>query len=776
MYTGEIIPILGAVTVKVAYGSQRADARLLVVKGTGQSLLGWDWLSKIKLNWGEIRLIRGLHAEDVVAKYPAVFKDELGTLKGTFVKLCVEPSATPCFFKPRSVPFAMKHKVEKELERLQQLGIIESIQFSDWAAPIVPVLKEDGTVRICGDYKLTINQAAKLETYPIPRVEDLFSMLAGGKTFTKLYMSHAYQQLLLDEESKQYVTINTHKGLFKYNRLVFGVASSLAIFQRTMESLLRGIPHVAVYLNDILITGKTEEEHLSNLDQVLKRMSEAGLRLKQGKCTFQAESVTYLGHQISAQGLYPMPEKVRAIKEAPKPGNVSELKSFLGMVTYYGKVLPDLSTVLAPLYQLLHRDCQWKWGAAQVAAFTKVKNLLQSARVLVHFDPEKDLTVSCDASPYGIGAVLSHVMEEGSEKPIAFASRTLTKAERGSSQLDKEGLAIVFAVKRFHQFLYGRPFTVFTGHKPLMSLFSDCRSILSMASAHIQRWALTLSTYQYRIVYQVGKENANVDALSWLPLPVTPASTPLPPETVFLLEKLNDSPYRITPQTTTGLVPAEMLMGQKPKSCLDLLRPNVEEKVRVQQGKQKAWHDRHAREQSFQERETVFVRNFARGQRWLPGAIVKKCGPRSCVVRLDGRDVRRHQDHLRSCPAKEQWGCFNQTEGSGNEGSSASEEVGAPPLWIRIVCLRGRFLVQSPSSLSIVRMDESQSPSSLSIVRMDESQSPSSLSIVRMDEAPIALRCENGRGPIASLALHRCEPIALPNANGCSHSPCLASF
>ena len=238
----------------------------------------------------------------------------------------MNPEAAPRFFKPRSVPYAMKGKVEEELERLQKLGIIEPVQFSRWAAPIVPVLKEDKTAWICRDYKLTVNQVSKLEEYPLPRIEDLFATLSGGKLFTKLDMSQAYQQLLLDEESKEYVTINTHKGLFKYNRLVFGVASSPAIFQRTMDTLLQGIPHVAVYLDDILITGATEAEHLANLEQVLWRLSEAGLRLKRRKCVLLASSVTYLGHRISAEGLRPMEDKVRAIKEAPSPKCVAELR------------------------------------------------------------------------------------------------------------------------------------------------------------------------------------------------------------------------------------------------------------------------------------------------------------------------------------------------------------------------------------------------------------------------------------------------------------------
>lgn len=283
-------------------------------------------------------------------------------------------------------------------------------------------------------------------------------------------------------------------------------------------------------------------EHLQNLDQVLKRLSEAGLHLKHSKCVFQAPSVTYRGHCISAQGLSPVEEKVRAIKEAPNPKNVAELRLFLGLVNYNGKFLPDLSTVLAPLYQLLHKDSSWKWQKAQEEAFQHVKGLLHSSRLLVHFDPKKDINLSCETLPYGVGAVLSHCMEDGSEKPISYVSRTLSVAEKGYSQLEKEGLAVVFAVKRFHHCLFGRPFSIFTDHKPLMSLFSESKGIPPVASARIQHWALTLSAYQYRIQYKAGSENANADAFCRLPLPDTPRHTNLPPESVFQLDRLSTAP------------------------------------------------------------------------------------------------------------------------------------------------------------------------------------------------------------------------------------------
>ncbi|XP_034094911.1 uncharacterized protein K02A2.6-like [Gymnodraco acuticeps] len=174
-------------------------------------------------------------------------------------------------------------------------------------------------------------KVSSLEQYPIPRMEDLFAALTGGKQFTKLDMSYAYQQILMDDESKKYLTVNTHHNIFTYNRLPFGVASAPAIFQRTMEGLLRGIPFVAVYLDDILVSGVDEEDHLQNLETVLAKLEEAGLRLRRSKCTFLEEEVEYLGHRVDAQGLHPVERKVKAIMEAPNTTNVTELKSYLGI-------------------------------------------------------------------------------------------------------------------------------------------------------------------------------------------------------------------------------------------------------------------------------------------------------------------------------------------------------------------------------------------------------------------------------------------------------------
>ena len=543
-YTGESIEVLGAANVNVSFQEQHKQLQLLVVGGNGPSLLGRDWLSQIRLNWEELHHIHQpkLTLAAVLDKHSKVFSEELGMVRDVTAKLHVDPQAQPRFYKPRSVPYAMKEKVELELDRLYQQGIIEPVQFSEWAAPIVPVLKQSGDIRICGDYKLTVNGVAKLDTYPLPRIEDLFSSLSGGKYFSKLDLAQAYLQLPLDEASRKYVTINTQKGLYQYTRLPFGVASAPSIFQRTMDNLLQGIANVCVYLDDILISGATETDHLHNLQEVLSRLEQAGMHLKKDKCAFLLSQVEYLGHQISQEGLHPTKEKVRAIVDAPAPCNVTQLKSFLGMLNYYSKFLPNLSTMIAPLYSLLHKKATWQWGAAQQTAFRRAKEFLASSPVLVHFDQGKPLVLSCDASPYGIGAVLSHKFDDGSEHPVAFASRSLSPAEHKYAQIDKEGLAIIFGVKRFHQYLLGRKFTIYSDHKPLEHLFGRSRAVPSLASARIQRWALTLGAYNYEICYKPGKDQASADLLSRLPLPEAPKEVPVPADTILLMEYLQDSP------------------------------------------------------------------------------------------------------------------------------------------------------------------------------------------------------------------------------------------
>ena len=199
--------------------------------------------------------------QDFKRKYPEVFKEGLGLMKGVKCVIHIHKDAVPKLCKARTVPYAMRERVEAELERLEAAGIIEAVRYSDWATPIVPILKKDGSIRICGDYKITVNRVAKIDSYPIPKIEDLYTNLVGGKMFSTLDLSNAYLQMPLEEDSKNLRTINTSRGLFKYNRLCFGIAAVPAIFQRVMDSLLQGLNMVCGYLDDILITGKYKEEH-----------------------------------------------------------------------------------------------------------------------------------------------------------------------------------------------------------------------------------------------------------------------------------------------------------------------------------------------------------------------------------------------------------------------------------------------------------------------------------------------------------------------------------
>ena len=305
-YTGELIKVCGEIEVDVRLERRHALLSLIVVEGNGPSLLGRDWMEILGLSCCQLNQIQQLNElECVLAHHAKVFKDELGFVKGTQARIYIESGTSPRYFRARSLPFALRGKVEQELTRLQEQGVIEPVQLSDWAAPVVPVVKSDGTIRLCGDYKVTINQASKIDKYPLPQIDDLLSSLAGGQSFSKLDLAHAYLQIPLHEDSKKLTTINTHKGLFQYTRLPFGIASAPSIFQRTIESILQGIPKVCVYIDDILVPGRTEDEHLKNLREVLERLETSGFRLKPAKCLFFSNQSTILDTRFLQMDLVP---------------------------------------------------------------------------------------------------------------------------------------------------------------------------------------------------------------------------------------------------------------------------------------------------------------------------------------------------------------------------------------------------------------------------------------------------------------------------------------
>lgn len=298
----------------------------------------------------------------------------------------------------------------------------------------------------------------------------------------------------------------------------FGVASAPAIFQKTMEALIAGIEGVVCFLDDILISGKTKQEHETRLIKVLIILQNSGLKIAMDKCTFFQKSVTYLGFVIDKEGLHPSTDKIKSIKEAPIPQNVTQLKSFLGLVNYYGKFFRNLSALLHPLYTLLKKDIPWQWSNDCHKAYEMIKNKLTSDDVLIHFQPfNLPVRLIVDASNYGIGALICHLMEDKTERPIAFASRTLSSCEVKYSQIEKEALAIIYGLDKFNEYLYGIKFTIVTDHKPLWYIFHPNKGIPQFSANRLRRWAVILSNYDYHIEYVKSDRNI-ADSLSRLPM------------------------------------------------------------------------------------------------------------------------------------------------------------------------------------------------------------------------------------------------------------------
>ena len=445
-----------------------------------------------------------------------VFGD-MGLMKCKPVKIKLKHSAQPYSIPvPRRIPIPLMKQVEEELERMVTEEVIAKVtEPTDWCSPMVVVLKPSGKVRICVDLK-KLNSAVKRERYVIPTIDDIFYKLRGSTLFTSLDASSGYWQMPLDEDSSALTTFITPFGRFRFRRLPYGISSASEIYQREMSRILEGLDGVEVYQDDVIVHGNGQE-HDARLEAVMKRIASSGLKLNKKKCHIRQKSINFLGHKISADGIAANAEKVKAIQQMKEPTNVTELRSFQGMVNFMARFLPGLSDIMEPLNKLLCKDNEWVWDDQQRSAFIKVKEAISSHVMLAFYDPKLPTKVFSDASSYGIGAAIMQEDKEKGYRPIAFVSRTLTSAERNYAQIEKELLGVVWACEKFARYLVGlESFVAVTDHKPLIPIINT--KDLDVTPLRCQKLLLRLMRFSVQAEYAPGKTLVTADLLSRKPL------------------------------------------------------------------------------------------------------------------------------------------------------------------------------------------------------------------------------------------------------------------
>ena len=402
---------------------------------------------------------------------------------------------------------ALKAYINDMLEK----GLIRQSK-SPCASPVLFVPKGKNELRLCVDYR-ALNAITVPDRYPLPSTDMLLDQLSSAKIFTKIDLRSAYHRIRVAEGHEWKTSFRTRYGQFEYLVMPFGLTNAPAVFQRHVHSILHEFldRFVVVYLDDILIYSRNEEEHTQHIRQVLQILRDNHLYAKASKCSFHQTSVEYLGFVVSPHGLSMDPEKISTVQNWPPPTSVKSLRGFLGFANFYRRFIKSYSTICRPLFDLTKKNAAWNWSPACDAAFNKLKSLFTSAPILVHFQHNRKLVLETDASDYGLGAVLLQEMDDKSLLPIGFLSRTMTPAERNYDIYDKELLAIVWAVVEFRPILMSaqQAFDIVTDHKNLT--YFTTTKILNRRQT---RWSEILSEYKFNLSYRSGKANDQADALS----------------------------------------------------------------------------------------------------------------------------------------------------------------------------------------------------------------------------------------------------------------------
>ena len=454
-------------------------------------------------------------SERFVNLYPDLFTG-LGAL-GIEYQIQLKHDAKPyALTTPRRVAIPLMPKVKQELTRMENMDVITKVDNpTDWCAGMVVVPKPNGNIRICVDLT-KLNNSVCREKHMLPSVEQILAQIGDSTIFSKLDANAGFWQVKLSKESALLTTFITPYGRYCFNRLPFGITSAPEFFQKQISKIFTGLDGVICMIDDVLIHGKTPQEHDQRLVAVLSRLRKANVTLNKDKCEFSKHIIRFLGQLIDSSGIRPDPEKVKAIQAMKEPENITGLRRFLGMTTQLSKFTPNPSETTKPLRDLLSTKNMWVWSEPQQKAFQQIKRQLSSTPVLVLYHPDRLTTVSADSSSFGLGAVITQKQPDATWRPVAYCSRSLSNTEQKYAQIEKEALALTFGCERFSDYLIGKQFHVETDHKPLVSLLGSKN--LDELPIRIQRFRMRLMRFSYTISYVPGKQLVVADALSRAPL------------------------------------------------------------------------------------------------------------------------------------------------------------------------------------------------------------------------------------------------------------------
>ena len=504
------------IVIRNSSNQKKYSIEFIIVEQDFTPLLGKaasEQMELITVNYDNINAI------SVIPKgYEEVFRNEVGTLPG-MVHLTVDETVQPYAIAKCRIPVSLKKKVEKKLKEMAETNIIEKVdEPTEWVSRMVTSMKRNGDIRICIDPQ-ALNLALKREMHPLPIIEDVLPELSSARVFSKFDLRSGYWHCILDEASSRLTTFQTPFGRYKWNRLPFGLAVSSEIFQKRLISALDGLRGVICVADDILVYGVgpndevAEKDHDENLEMMLKRCKEKSIRLNDEKTEMKKKEVLFLGHKITSRGLEVDPSKVEAIVKLEAPQNITEIQRLGGMVNYLAKFLPQLSEVMEPIRKLTIKDVPWIWEEEQMKAFEKIKMMVTNTPLLAYYDQTKPLIIQCDASKSGLGAVLLQ-----NKVPICYASKSLTPTETRYAVIEKEMLAVTFALHKFHQYTFGRHTTIHSDHKPLQSIL---KKPLDSAPKRLQGMILSTQQYDFDLEYRPGKEMHIADFLSRAPMKST---------------------------------------------------------------------------------------------------------------------------------------------------------------------------------------------------------------------------------------------------------------